>query len=107
LKVTVKNAEKLTLQSRRGYFAPKHVADASQEAKEEIAPVSAFLFISFGLRQYPEGHVPQNGTAGLSTWTSPVAVLGGVVTAISELATTKATAPLKLTLVSARMSPAC
>ncbi|MGC2327182.1 MAG: VWA domain-containing protein, partial [Candidatus Sulfotelmatobacter sp.] len=36
LKVTVKSPEKLTIQARRGYFAPKHVVDPSQEAKEEI-----------------------------------------------------------------------
>jgi len=36
LKVTVKSPEKLTIQSRRGYFVPKHVADPTQEAKEEI-----------------------------------------------------------------------
>lgn len=36
LKVTVKSPAKLTIQARRGYFAPKHVADPTQEAKEEI-----------------------------------------------------------------------
>ncbi len=36
LKVTLKSPEKLTLQARRGYFAPKHAADASQQAKQEI-----------------------------------------------------------------------
>jgi VWFA-related protein len=36
LKVTLKSPEKLTLQARRGYYAPKHVADASEEAKREI-----------------------------------------------------------------------
>jgi VWFA-related protein len=36
LKVTVKSPEKLTLQARRGYYAPKHVADAVEEAKQEI-----------------------------------------------------------------------
>ena len=36
LKVTVKSPEKLTLQARHGYYAPKHVADATEEAKQEI-----------------------------------------------------------------------
>jgi len=36
LKVTVKGPEKLTLQARRGYYAPRHVADATEEAKQEI-----------------------------------------------------------------------
>lgn len=36
LKVTLKNPVKLNLQARRGYYAPKHATDASQEAKEEI-----------------------------------------------------------------------
>jgi VWFA-related protein len=36
LKVTLKNSQKLTLQARRGYFAPKHVADPNQQAKQEI-----------------------------------------------------------------------
>jgi VWFA-related protein len=36
LKVTLKNAEKITIQARRGYFAPKHAADPAQEAKQEI-----------------------------------------------------------------------
>ncbi len=36
LKVTLKNPEKLTLQARRGYYAPRRVADASEEAKQEI-----------------------------------------------------------------------
>jgi VWFA-related protein len=36
LKVTLKSPEKLTLQARRGYYAPKHVADATEEAKQEI-----------------------------------------------------------------------
>jgi VWFA-related protein len=35
LKVTLKTPEKLTLQARRGYFAPSH-ADPVQEAKQEI-----------------------------------------------------------------------
>jgi len=36
LKVTLKNPEKLTLQARRGYYAPTHAADASEQAKQEI-----------------------------------------------------------------------
>jgi VWFA-related protein len=36
LKVTVKSTEKVTLQARRGYYAPTHAADASQQAKQEI-----------------------------------------------------------------------
>jgi VWFA-related protein len=36
LKVTLKNSQKLTLQARRGYFAPKHFADPNEQAKQEI-----------------------------------------------------------------------
>ena len=36
LKVTLKSPEKIALQSRRGYYAPKHLADASEEARREI-----------------------------------------------------------------------
>ena len=36
LKVTLKSPEKLTLQARRGYYAPTHEADASEQAKQEI-----------------------------------------------------------------------
>jgi hypothetical protein len=36
LKVTLKSSEKLGVQARRGYFAPKHAADPSQQAKQEI-----------------------------------------------------------------------
>jgi VWFA-related protein len=36
LKVTLKSTEKLTVQARRGYYAPKHAVDASEEAKQEI-----------------------------------------------------------------------
>jgi VWFA-related protein len=52
LKVTVKSPEKLTLQSRRGYFAPKNVADPSQEAKEEIDDA---LFSQEELHDLPVG----------------------------------------------------
>ena len=36
LKVTVRNASKLTIQARKGYFAPKQAANASQGAAQEI-----------------------------------------------------------------------
>lgn len=36
LKVTVKSSQKLTLQARRGYYAPKHFADPNEQAKQEI-----------------------------------------------------------------------
>ena len=36
LKVTLKSPEKLTLQARKGYYAPTHAADASEQAKQEI-----------------------------------------------------------------------
>ncbi|MBZ5590790.1 MAG: VWA domain-containing protein [Acidobacteriia bacterium] len=36
LKVVVKEASKLSLQARRGYYAPRHVADAVETAKREI-----------------------------------------------------------------------
>jgi VWFA-related protein len=36
LKVSLKKAAGMTLQSRSGYYAPKHVADPAEEAKEEI-----------------------------------------------------------------------
>lgn len=36
LKVKVKEPGRLTLQARRGYYAPKHLADPAQEAKREI-----------------------------------------------------------------------
>jgi VWFA-related protein len=36
LKVTLKNPQKLTLQTRRGYYAPKHFADPNEQAKQEI-----------------------------------------------------------------------
>jgi VWFA-related protein len=52
LKVTVKSPEKLSVQSRRGYFAPKHVADPTQEAKEEIDDA---LFSQEELHDLPVG----------------------------------------------------
>jgi VWFA-related protein len=52
LKVTVKTPEKLTIQARRGYFAPKHVADPTQEAKEEIDDA---LFSQEELHDLPVG----------------------------------------------------
>jgi VWFA-related protein len=36
LKVTLKESNKLGLQARRGYYAPKHLADAAETAKQEI-----------------------------------------------------------------------
>jgi VWFA-related protein len=36
LKVSLKDSAKLTLQARRGYYAPKHAADPAEEAKMEI-----------------------------------------------------------------------
>ncbi len=36
LKVTLKNPAKITLQARRGYYAPKHAEDSSEQAKREI-----------------------------------------------------------------------
>jgi VWFA-related protein len=36
LKVTLKVAEKLVVQARRGYYAPKHIPDAAEQAKQEI-----------------------------------------------------------------------
>ena len=36
LKVTVKSPGKLNLQARRGYYAPRHVADPAEAAKQEI-----------------------------------------------------------------------
>lgn len=36
LKVSLKNGQKLTLQARRGYYAPKHLTDPNEQAKQEI-----------------------------------------------------------------------
>ncbi|MGO9126891.1 MAG: VWA domain-containing protein, partial [Terriglobales bacterium] len=36
LKVTLKDPQKFTLQARRGYYAPKHVADPAEQDKQEI-----------------------------------------------------------------------
>jgi len=36
LKITLKNQQKLTLQARRGYYAPKNFANPDEEAKQEI-----------------------------------------------------------------------
>ncbi len=36
LKVTVQDSKGLTLQARRGYYAPRHAADPAEDAKEEI-----------------------------------------------------------------------
>lgn len=37
LKVTLKNPQKLTVEARRGYYAPKHLDDPGEQAKQEIA----------------------------------------------------------------------
>jgi VWFA-related protein len=36
LKVTLKDPQKFTLQARRGYYAPKHIADPAEQDKQEI-----------------------------------------------------------------------
>jgi VWFA-related protein len=36
LKVTLKDPESLTTTARRGYYAPKHLSDAAENAKEEL-----------------------------------------------------------------------
>jgi len=36
LKVTLKSPQKLSVQARRGYYAPKHMEDPSEQAKQEI-----------------------------------------------------------------------
>jgi VWFA-related protein len=36
LKVTVKNSTNLTIQARRGYWAPRHAVDSAEAAREEI-----------------------------------------------------------------------
>jgi VWFA-related protein len=36
LKVTLKNGEKLSVQARRGYYAPKNFTDPDEEARQEI-----------------------------------------------------------------------
>ncbi len=37
LKVTLRNSAGLTAKARRGYYAPRHLSDADEEAKEEIS----------------------------------------------------------------------
>ena len=36
LKITLKDPRKVALQARRGYYAPKHIADPAEAAKQEI-----------------------------------------------------------------------
>jgi VWFA-related protein len=36
LKITIKNQQKLTLQARRGYYAPRNFANPDEQAKQEI-----------------------------------------------------------------------
>jgi VWFA-related protein len=50
LKVTLQNGNKLNLQARRGYYAPKHMADPEETAKEEIQDA---LFSREELRDIP------------------------------------------------------
>jgi len=50
LKVTLQNPNKLNLQARRGYYAPKHMADPEETAKEEIQDA---LFSREELRDIP------------------------------------------------------
>jgi hypothetical protein len=50
LKVTLKNATKLDLQARKGYYAPKHLADPEETAKQEIQDA---LFSREELRDIP------------------------------------------------------
>jgi VWFA-related protein len=52
LKVTVKSTEKFNVQARRGYYAPKHAVDASEEAKQEIEDA---LFSQEELHDLPVG----------------------------------------------------
>src|SRR5579862_933322 len=50
LKITVRNSGKLDLQARRGYYAPQHLADPGETAKEEIRDA---LFSREELRDIP------------------------------------------------------
>lgn len=50
LKITIKDAGKLDLQARRGYYAPQHMADPEETAKEEIRDA---LFSREELRDIP------------------------------------------------------
>ena len=50
LKVTLKNGNKLDLQARNGYYAPQHLADPEETAKEEIRDA---LFSREELRDIP------------------------------------------------------
>ncbi len=50
LKITLKNSGKLELQARRGYYAPQHLADPEETAKEEIRDA---LFSREELRDIP------------------------------------------------------
>jgi VWFA-related protein len=50
LKVRLKEAPKLTLTARRGYFAPRHLEDSAEQAKREIEEA---LFSREELRELP------------------------------------------------------
>ena len=50
LKVTLKNSSKLDLQARKGYYAPQHLADPQETAKQEIQDA---LFSREELRDIP------------------------------------------------------
>ncbi len=50
LKITLKNAAKLDMQARRGYYAPQHLTDPAETAKEEIRDA---LFSREELRDIP------------------------------------------------------
>jgi VWFA-related protein len=50
LKVTLKPGMKLTLQARRGYYAPKHAVDPAEAAKQEISDA---LFSQEEVRDLP------------------------------------------------------
>jgi VWFA-related protein len=50
LKVTLRNAKKLDLQARKGYYAPQHLADPEETAKQEIQDA---LFSREELRDIP------------------------------------------------------
>jgi len=71
MKVTVKDMGKFTLQARRGYYAPTHLADAGETAKQEIEEA---LFSREELHDIPiELHTqffkPSDDTARLSVLT--------------------------------------
>ncbi len=50
LKVSIKSEQKLTLQTRKGYYAPKHAADPAEDAKQQIQDA---IFSQEELREVP------------------------------------------------------